>query len=200
MNRRRGALKVASVAALLGMPLAALAAAAPGPDLARCAALAAPDARLACYDTLAGRASTPPPATPPSAAVPATPIATPTAPTPAPTAASAPVPSPAPAAPAPPVTAAAAASDPANFGLTPAQVHAAPTGPTSIQARVAKFAASRFGQPTVLLDNGQTWVLVEGGEDAGLSPGDPVTIKRALLGSFLLSTPSKHSYHVRRAQ
>jgi hypothetical protein len=29
-------------------------------------------------------------------------------------------------------------------------------------------------------------------------PGDTVTIKRAALGSFLMMTPSRHSYRVER--
>jgi hypothetical protein len=33
-----------------------------------------------------------------------------------------------------------------------------------------------------------------------LGPGDLVTIKRAMLGAFLMTTPSKRSYHVQRVQ
>jgi hypothetical protein len=79
----------------------------------------------------------------------------------------------------------------------PAQSHA---GPTAIQAHIVKFIESRYGHDAAVLDNGQTWIFVDGGDDAALRPDDPVTIKRGSLGSFLLVTASKHSYHVRRTQ
>jgi hypothetical protein len=47
-----------------------------------------------------------------------------------------------------------------------------------------------------VLDNGQTWTFVE--QEPRLRPGDPVTIKRASLSSFLMTTPSRHSYRVQR--
>jgi hypothetical protein len=164
-------------------------------DLARCAGIAAPDARLACYDTLAGRAadrSAPTAAATPAGISTAPPIAKSAAP---PTAA------PMPAAPSP-----ASANDPRNFGFNEAQLHAqaqphaAPEAPAAIQARVAKIIDSRAGRAYVVLDNGQTWTFIDAGEDAGLSPGDPITIKRGSLGSFLMLTRSKHSFHVRRTQ
>ncbi|GAC1675008.1 MAG: hypothetical protein NVS9B2_24810 [Steroidobacteraceae bacterium] len=92
------------------------------------------------------------------------------------------------------------ANDARNFGFTQAQLHTAPRGPSAIQARIAKIADTRSGRYYVVLDNGQTWMFTDADEDARLGPGDPVTIRRALLGSFLLLTQSKRSYHVRRAQ
>jgi hypothetical protein len=147
--------------------------------LARCAAIAAPDARLACYDTLAGRPAD------------RAPIASAPSPAAAPRATASVAPAPAP-----------AANDSRNFGLTPAQMHVTSAGPTAIQARVAKIIESRLGigHPSVVLDNGQTWTFTETNDDARLGPGDPVTIKRAALGSFLMTTPSKHTYHVHRTQ
>jgi hypothetical protein len=201
VSRRRGAVCVAFTLPLLGVSLSARPATPPSAgDLARCAAIAAPEARLACYDALAGR-SVPPAASAarPSAAVlsPApAPAAPPVAPpvaasVAAPVAASSPLPATAP-----------AADDPGNFGLTRAQLHTASAGPISIQAHVAKFIESRLGigHPSVVLDNGQTWTFTEPDDDARLGPGVPVTIKRAALGSYLLISPSKHSYHVRRLQ
>jgi hypothetical protein len=139
--------------------------AAPGSaDLARCAAVTAPDARLACYDALAGRAA---PVASAGSSVPTT-------------------------APAPPP------DDPRSFGLTPAQQHVAPTGPESIQARIAKVAPAGPGRASLLLDNGQTWLLSE--DDGRLSPGDAVTIKRGALASFTLFAPSRLTYKVRRLQ
>ncbi|MGC1524014.1 MAG: hypothetical protein WA803_20920, partial [Steroidobacteraceae bacterium] len=100
---------------------------------------------------------------------------------------------------APPIPA-AAATDPQNFGLTPAQAHAPPAGPAAIKASIAKILGNPAGHTYAILDNGQTWLFVDAGDDAGLSPGDPITIKRGSLGSFLMITPSKRSYHVRRTQ
>jgi hypothetical protein len=165
-------------------------------DLARCAGIAAAEARLACYDTLAGRAApataaapTPTSTAPPSPAVATS--ATPTAPTSPPT----------------PAPVSTFASDPRNFGFSEAQQqaqaqpHAAPQAPAAIQARIIKIIGNRGGRAYLILDNGQTWALVDGNaDDARLSPGDPVTIKRASLGSFLMSTQSRQSYHVRRTQ
>lgn len=195
MSRLRCAARVAEIAALIGIsPLASSATMPTAGDLARCAVIVAPDSRLACYDTLAGRSADRPA---PTAAV--TPGSTP-APTPTPaaagtgTAASA-----SPAAPAPKPTP-TPTSDPRNFGFSQAQLHAAPEGPAAIQARVAKIIDNRTGSAYVVLDNGQTWKLTDADVDAGLGPGDPVTIRRGSLGSFLLVTPSKRSYHVRRTQ
>jgi hypothetical protein len=70
----------------------------------------------------------------------------------------------------------------------------------ALQAHVAQFTDNRVGHSYAVLDNGQTWMFVDGADDAGLRPGDAVTIKRGALGSFVLLTPSRHSYHVRRTQ
>jgi hypothetical protein len=194
---------LARVAALLGMSVSTLSAApAIAPDLASCAAIAAPDARLACYDALAGRPAERAASTPRAAQVPAA-AATPAAAS-TPSAAAA-----APAAPAVPTTTAPAstfASDPRNFGFTEsqkqaqAQAHAAPAVPAAIQARVTKIVANPVGRAYVVLDNGETWMFVDPADDPRLSPGESVTIKRGSLGSFLLLTPSKNSYHVHRTQ
>ncbi|HSY08842.1 MAG TPA: hypothetical protein VK820_09950 [Steroidobacteraceae bacterium] len=89
-------------------------------------------------------------------------------------------------------------NDPRNFGLNAAQLHAPAPGPQSIQARVEKISRNRTGTAYVALDNGQTWTYTD--EDSRLGPGDLVTIKRAMLGAFLMTTPSKRSYHVQRVQ
>jgi hypothetical protein len=94
----------------------------------------------------------------------------------------------------------AATDDPRNFGLTQIQQHAAPAGPPTIQAHIAKVIENRTGRGYVVLDNGQTWMITDQDEDARLGAGDLVTIKRASLGSFLMLTPSKRSFHVRRTQ
>jgi hypothetical protein len=177
-------LRAACIAVPLGLWLSANAATAPtARDLARCADIAAPDARLTCYDTLAGRSAD----HAASAATPAPRADTTTTPTTS----------------AMPAAAAAASTpvtDPRNFGLTPRQQHAAPERPAAIQARIEKFTDTGTGHAYVVLDNGQTWTFADADADARLGPGDPVTIKRASLGSFLLVTQTKRSYHVRRTQ
>jgi hypothetical protein len=194
---RRCAVRLARILALLGISVSAFSATAPtAADLARCAGIAAPDARLACYDALAGRAAER--SAPTAATTPAPASAAPPTPTVAPTVAATGT---APATPALPPAPAASTNDPRNFGFTEAQLHAraqpqaAPEAPVAIQARVAKI-----GRAYVALDNGQTWTFIDAADDAQLSPGDSITIKRGSLGSFLLITRSKHSYHVHRTQ
>lgn len=190
MSRLRCAVRIAPIAALIGLALLANSAmASTARDLARCAGIGAPDARLACYDALAGRSTDRGVAT--GAIAPTAPAA------PASAAAATSTPSTAPTVPA---AAPAPAGDPRNFGFTPAQLHtAAPVGPEAVQAHIAQIA-DRAGRAYVVLDNGQTWTFTDPDEDTRLGPGDSVTIKRASLGSFLMLTPSKRSYHVRRTQ
>jgi hypothetical protein len=185
--------------------LAATATAGPSnDDMARCAVIPAPDSRLACYDALAHR----PVDKVPSAAAKSTPVpataaalapAAVSAPAASPAAAAAPaaaLAAPAAAAPQAPVSAATIAADPKNFGLTPAQQHTADLGPKSIAAHISIVSSDQLGRTLVVLDSGETWTVMD--NDGRLSSGDAVTIKRAALGSFLMMTPSNHSYRVRR--
>jgi hypothetical protein len=158
----------------------------PVADLSRCAATADRDERLACYDGLASRYAQP--NRKPTAA--------------APTAA---LPSPQPATPATPAVAAPAAAkvpavEPkAEFGLSVAQLRKepdAPVKPQSIDGVVTGFGTSSLGRPVVRLDNSQSWELSE--SDLLLSVGDKVTIRRATMGSFLLTTPTKRVHRARR--
>jgi hypothetical protein len=167
---------------LLGLlPLSTLAGSAVNTsDLARCAAIAGADQRLACYDTLARRAL-PAPAVP--AAAPAT------APAAAPTAA-------------PLVASSAAASAPANpapanFGMSRHE-QTAPDQPQAVRARVTQITTDRQYNVHLTLDNGQVWTF--NASDSPLRAGDTVTIKRSALGSYLLSTADHHSWHAQRLQ
>jgi hypothetical protein len=164
-------------------------------DMLRCAALAARDARLDCYDALA------------LAARPATPAA-------AQDAATSPVASTSPVAAASPVTAAAVAppaavvpaanapsslppaADPKNFGLTAAQQHTLDVGPQLITATISALGSNQKGETFVTLDNGQSWSVAD--NDGWIATGQAVKIKKAAMGSFLMLLPSNHSYHVRR--
>jgi hypothetical protein len=201
--------------------------------LARCAAIAAADSRLACYDALAAAAlrgaqtgslaQTAPAQTAPAQAVAAAQAGTAAE---AGTAAQQGAAAPAglgsqadtaaragmavqsgTAGPMTPVASAAApgsaspaptAPGPAEFGLSKRQLKAIPEGPDSIQAEISQITEDRLNNVYVVLDNGQTWAFVE--PDPRIRPGDSVKIKRASLGSYLMTTPSRHSYRVRRLQ
>jgi hypothetical protein len=189
---------------MLSAPWPAATADSAAAGLSRCASIANADARLACYDTLAGRTAAVAPVVAAPAAVAVAPAASPVTVSPAPPAAASPAPpapsaasaSPAPPAPTTPAGTAAAAE---NFGFSSAQLHTEPTGPKSIQAHVASVTADQSMRNFVVLDNGQTWLSTDG--EFQLEDGELVTIRRAALGSFMLaSTQSKHSYHVRRVR
>lgn len=180
-------LQVARIACLVGLltalaaiPLSAGAGDAPvTSDMARCAAITPADARLACFDALA--------------------VASANRGAPAINKSPPPVPG---ATPPDAIGPRAAPDDPGTFGLSPPKLHSVPVGRSAIKARVSTFSADQpgIGHPMVILDNGQTWAFVEAVNDPRLAPGATVTIKRAALGSYLLTTASQHTYHVRRTQ
>jgi hypothetical protein len=190
-----GAILMLLAATLAAIPAGiATAATAPSDDMARCAAIQAPDTRLSCYDALAHRpADKVPPAVAKAARSPAAPPASSAAST-----------SPGSAAPAPsaavqaPATVATIAADPQNFGLSAVQQHTADLGPKSETAHISIVSSDQTGRTFVVLDSGQTWTVMD--SDGRLNGGDAVTIKRAALGSFLMLTPSNHSYRVRRVK
>ncbi len=173
---RRGAARRVSFAALA---LALAATDTRADELTRCAAIDAPEKRLACYDRLAGRppagsASASGAGTARAAALPAaTLVGGPAPPTPA-------------------------ASPGTSFGDNRPRFSAAAEEPASIQAVVVGITQSRAGPMRLELDNGQTWTVSD--SDVRLERGDPVTIRRASLGSYLMQTPSRRSYRVMRAQ
>lgn len=160
-----------AAAALFLPPLAAQAAGDTAQSgLNACAAIEAADARLACYDNLAGRGAG-------TAAAPAAPVATAAAP----------------AVPAPPAT---SASPKASFGLYSAEHPTAPAVAQSFQGVVTSISSSASGHTTVALEGGQLWELFD--SDPVLAAGDTVTIHRAALGSYMLETPSKRTHRARR--
>jgi hypothetical protein len=176
------------------------AATAPSQALAACANIADSAARLACYDKLVGRGAAAP-AAPASAAAPPQPAgahapAVAPAPTPAPAPAAAPG-STAAAAPTPPGAAAPTASSPQSFGLYSAEHPRPPPASRTLEARVVALGKSVGGRMTVSLDGGALWELLDDG-DPLLAVGDTVTIRRAALGSYLMSTPTKRTHRVRR--
>ena len=137
-------------------------------SLQACAAIAAPDARLACYDRLAHAAAAKEPAHASG------------------TSAAAPAGTPASGAPLPKET----------FGLYSAEHPTAPPSAETLQAKVQAFGRNSNGRPTVALAGEGLWELDD--SDPLLAVGDTVTIKRATLGSFILTTPNKRTHRVRR--
>ncbi len=144
-------------------------------ELSRCAAITPADQRVTCYDKLATAALSHANATTAAPSGPAAPAVAATQPPP------------------PPVV---NPNDPANFGLSQRQLKIDSQGPSTIKAVVSQMTEDRSNNVYLVLDNGQTWGFIE--PDPRLRPGDSVTIKRASLGSFLMVTPSRHSYRVQR--
>lgn len=90
-------------------------------------------------------------------------------------------------------------AEPPGFGLPKPRPQAvAAEAPQSLQALVERVEEDRLGQARVLLDNGQVWSI--SGGDFRLSKGDKVTLKRAALGSYLMTTTSRLSYRARRVR
>jgi hypothetical protein len=172
--------------------------------LKACAAIAAPNERLSCYDQLAGRAGavvsvSPPAATAPLAGAPT--VAAPVSagspvsgPAPATTSAAAPAAATTTAIAAPP---AAAQAPKESFGLYAAE-HPTVYTQTAQTGTVIGFGVAANGRPTITLDGGQVWELDNA--DPLLSTGNSVTIKRASLGSFLLTTSTGRTHRVHRLQ
>jgi len=69
-----------------------------------------------------------------------------------------------------------------------------------LNGRVAAISHKLRGEAVIRLDNGQVWEEAEAGSDLQLSPGDAVTIRRGMLGSFWLSTAKKSGLRVRRVR
>lgn len=142
--------------------------------LKKCAEISALAPRLACYDQLAGREPAPAAA---AAALSQQRV------TPAPAAAS--VKSAAPPTPAPKQ----------SFGLYSAE-HPTVQRVESLTAKVIAIGSGSNGHPIVTLQGNQVWEL-DGG-DPLLGVGDTVTIRRATLGSFVMTTSAGRIHRLRR--
>jgi hypothetical protein len=71
-----------------------------------------------------------------------------------------------------------------------------PPEPSRMEAKVLDVTTDSRGAVTAHLDNGQAWTLDDGA--VMLRAGDAIVIKRAALGSFLMTTPTNRVYRVRR--
>jgi len=81
--------------------------------------------------------------------------------------------------------------------LPPAQVYK-DVRPKSIEAHITSIEPDGLGHARVVLDIGQTWTVVDA--SSALSIGDAVKIKRASLGSYLMTAGSKGAFRVHRTQ
>jgi hypothetical protein len=177
MNRLGKKLQHSPLAALIASMLAVQGASAQAPaSLNACAAITTPSDRLACYDRLATQA--------PAPAAPATPAKVP----PAATVSSA-------TAPAAPAASAPAQPPKESFGLYSAEHPVVQTIP-AVKGTVISMGQSANGHQTFTLDGGQLWELDVA--DPLLVRGETVSIKRATLGSFLVTTSTGRVHRAHR--
>lgn len=144
-------------------------------DSHRCSSILDDGPRLACYDGAFGKPTRPAAST----GVPAVPQAA----APVPTASASRVP------------AAVAPAAPATAPAKPAKAKDEPF-PAKIVA-VGQLPNDRF---TVTLDNGQLWMQLERDVGAEVRVGDTVTLRPAMLGSWILETRSGIRTRVRLAR
>lgn len=156
-------------------------------DLIDCRAIASAVARLDCYDRLADTQAGSSRQETRSAATPAT---QPAAVAPAPSA--------------PAATPAPEISQEALFGKDPVEVRETvqkATGASEIdeiESRISNIRYSTAGKAIITLDNGQVWTQIDNAR-LRLSEYDPVVIRRAALGSFMLrKASSKTPMRVKR--
>lgn len=60
--------------------------------------------------------------------------------------------------------------------------------PDSIEAGVTKVSYRASGERVIALDNGQVWMITEVTEKGWIKVGDRITVKTAMLGTFMLDT------------
>ena len=183
MSGRQRAVGVSLGSALLGLTLTAAGAATPADsaaELARCAAITASEERLACYDARACAG-----------------IAAADQRLACYDALAKPKPPGSQAGPGDAVRPKNSANDAENFGLTQRHPPAAAEGPQVLKALVTEVTVDRLGNVLMSLDNGQSWTFNDTG--GFFNPGDSVTIRRAALGSCLL-TAGGRSYRARRVR
>ncbi len=174
--RRSGSNHYFALLALVAAPLTVQ-----GAEVSHGCAVVTDDAqRLACYDMTFGKPAATR-AAPPAARAPA-PVAAP------------PAPPPAAATLAPAVTAPAAAPAPTP---TPAAKAKQPPLPASFNAVVRTLELTASRRYVATLDNGQVWVQLERDPQFELQQGAAVTIRRAMLGSYILTAPSGLTTRVR---
>jgi hypothetical protein len=168
-------------------------------SLASCAQVQDDTRRLACYDALAGRTA--------GGAAPTVVAATEAAPTGSAASAALATTGVAvvanePAAAVPAAHPAAAPDPVADFGLSADALkkRAPDDWVESITATVTNVTMNSSNRFVVTLHTGQVWSQSETDSWPVLKPGDTVTIKRAAVGSFMLTGPRAVSWRVRRVR
>ena len=107
---------------------------------------------------------------------------------------------------APVATATPASTASTGFGFTPEQARARSTSDATpeaqrvLQATVSSLRQRATGEFVATMDNGQVWVQAEVNSKARLQPGNVVTIRRGVLGYYLLVTPGGIGTRVRRIE
>jgi hypothetical protein len=71
---------------------------------------------------------------------------------------------------------------------------------TSLTARVKALSHDATGALLIDLENGQQWLQLSGSSSPLLEVGHEVTITRAALNSFRMTTPSGRALKVKRVQ
>lgn len=69
-----------------------------------------------------------------------------------------------------------------------------------LTAKVTELSTLAHGEVLLTLDNGQVWQQKRGDRGMRIKVGDEVTIRRATLGSFLLTAKTKGSMRVSRVK
>jgi hypothetical protein len=98
-----------------------------------------------------------------------------------------------------PAAQARAPESPEDFGLSGVQKAPRREQIQAITAEVVVMGHGANGRVQLGLSNGQSLEL-EDAADALLGVGNSVTIRRASLGSFLMTTPKKVTHRVRRVK
>ena len=69
-----------------------------------------------------------------------------------------------------------------------------------LHSAITKVATKPYGEFVLTLDNGQVWEQIETSENFIIKAGDAVVIKKAKLGSFMLTADSGATTRVRRVR
>lgn len=72
--------------------------------------------------------------------------------------------------------------------------------PDRIEASIAGVVTRATGERVVTLDNGQVWLLTEATSRGQLKTGDPVIIREAAMGTYMLETGKRIALRARRIQ
>ena len=179
--------KLLSVAALSSLAVSAAFAQSLPPSVAACTSEKDSLARLVCFDREVAKYTQPAARVAPTPSAPA--LAAPAAPAVAAT---------------PPPSASPKHDD---FGSNPIVERKRDEGkpvedraPTEMRAVVSKLSTKPYGEYVLTLDNGQVWEQLEHSETFLIKAGDGIVIKKAKLGSFLLTVDSGATTRVRRTR